>query len=720
MDNNSLLSMVNKGLGLEKLINAVSMKFIKSDSMSFECEISDILMQAAEYLDFDRMLLYMFSADGTTMRITNEWTREGYKSLSLRSLNREEPAYVYPWLMRQLKRNETVILSDMEQLEPTAIMEKDLFKIEKIHASVLVPYESESLNIEPGGEHRNVKKCVWGFLEADKLKSTGIVDIDSIKKLQELAQILISHKRRMAVRIESANTLHEQSLLLDNSEVQLWCLTNTSVYGAVNEAHARFFGRTKEDLLHQDLYDIFTPDVANKLCNENWSFFQNRDMTAREVVLENGCGEQRILLIKGKPKLDERNHISYLICTAEDITEQRKVELELKAAKQLAEAANEAKSNFLANMSHEIRTPLNGIVGFLQLLEGMNPSTDQMECINSMKVSAESLLTVINDILDISKVEAGKLELERIRFNLKNVLEAIVFAQSASSRQKGIALNLIIKSDVPSIVHGDPGRLKQIIANLVSNAIKFTENGEINVEVSAIEQKTGLSVVQFRVTDTGIGISNEAISKLFRPFTQADSSSTRRFGGTGLGLSICKSIVEMMGGEIWVDSKPGNGSCFSFTVPFEISSELQEQANAVTNDTSEEADYGAETSILLVEDNVVNRKLFVKILQMNGLACEVVENGREAVEACNSKSYDIIFMDCHMPVMDGYEATREIRKREVEAGKKPTTIVAMTASAMKSDELLCMESGMNDYMSKPVELSNIINIIRKYARKTSM
>jgi CheY-like chemotaxis protein len=379
-------------------------------------------------------------------------------------------------------------------------------------------------------------------------------------------------------------------------------------------------------------------------------------------------------------------------------------------------------------MSHEIRTPMNAIIGFLQLLETSGLNNEQLEFSHYIKTSSDTLLEIINDILDISKIEAGKMELELITFDLLSTIETSINSFDASVRKKGLELNLLIRPNVPRFVVGDPTKLRQVIVNIISNSLKFTDKGEILVEI-CINKETNRDVeILFSVKDTGIGITDHELSKLFKPFTQADSSSTRKYGGTGLGLVIFKSIVKMMNGDINVITEKGEGTTINFTVVFNKPGYLETQVavaseeenfdktNAVIIAASydeQEVYYDGNLKILLVEDFEMNRTFFIKLLNREGLSCDVVINGEEAVRACAEKNYDIIFMDCQMPVMDGYEATKKIRAAEGE--KRHTIIIAMTAYAMKGDVEKCLEAGMDDYLSKPFNFQHLKEILNKFS-----
>ncbi|MCG9969046.1 PAS domain S-box protein [Pelotomaculum terephthalicicum JT] len=487
-------------------------------------------------------------------------------------------------------------------------------------------------------------------------------------------------------------------------------------------------GRELANMVFNEL--IYPDDMANYvgLFNDLWAGALDSYQMEKSYARKDG----RLVWVSVNFSLarDNLNEPMFIIGVVEDVTERKRVEETMQQAKEVAEAANKAKSEFLASMSHEIRTPMNAILGMADLLWETPLTSEQQKYIMTFRSAGETLLSLINDILDLSRVEVGHYELESINFDLGNVIEKTCEVMAVRTHEKGVELVCRLMPDVPVNLIGDPGRLRQIIINLIGNAIKFTDEGEVLLKVALADNQPPISTgsdgrecrLLFTVSDTGIGISPEKLDVIFEWFTQADSSTTRKYGGTGLGLTIAKRLVELMGGRIWVESEVGKGSTFYFTICFAVQSGTaggEEKSSSAKSEPAETpaafADQRA-LRLLLVEDSPDNQLLIQAYLKKTACQIEIAENGEIAVEKFKSGKYDLVLMDMQMPVMDGYTATRAIRRWEAENRLAPTSVIALTAYALKEDEQKSLDAGCTTHLTKPVKKAILMKTILKNIR----
>ncbi len=529
----------------------------------------------------------------------------------------------------------------------------------------------------------------------------------------------ISHQKIAERKIkESENKIR---IILDNSAAAITLTDENERIISWNSYTEHLLGYKKKDLYLKPVNSLYPALEWTKIHAENIRHTGSKHHLETKIIKKNGQIIDIDLSINVLK--DANGNMVGSVGIMQDITEQKKFQQMLLQAKLAAEKANSAKSLFLANMSHEVRTPMSTIMGMIDSTLDTPLSDQQKENLNVAKDAADNLLSLLNDILDLSRVEAGKINLESIEFNLYNITKSVCKGLSVLARNKELELSWHIDEKVPELLEGDPVRLRQVFVNLINNAIKFTHKGKVTMNIQVSSMSTDECQLLFSVADTGIGIPKDKQGDIFNVFTQADDSTTRRYGGTGLGLAISKRLVQMMKGRIWVESEERQGSTFYFTANFKY----KKKASVLVDIPKKEETASPESPpsslkdlkslrILLAEDNLVNQKIAVKILEKQGWRVHTALNGQEVLDCLNKESFDLVLMDAHMPILDGLETTRLIREDEKKTGKY-IPIVALTARALEEDRQKCSAAGMDDYVSKPIDRLKLFEVIENIFKK---
>jgi PAS domain S-box-containing protein len=560
------------------------------------------------------------------------------------------------------------------------------------------------------------------YIRKDGSRFPAVVSVTALRDAQDviIGYLLIGTDNTARKLVEEEQKKSDQRLrdqqfytrsLIEANIDAIMTTDPSGIITDVNKQMEALTDCTRDELIGAPFKNYFTdPERAEAAINRVLS---EKSVTDYELTARARDGKQTVVSYNATTFYDRNRTLQGVFAAARDVTERKRVEAELQQAKAAAESASRTKSDFLASMSHEIRTPMNAIMGIADLLAKTALSPEQDKYVQIFRRAGDNLLNLINDILDLSKVEASQLELERTGFSLKDHLEKVTEMVAARAHEKGLSLVCEIAPNVPNDLIGDPTRLRQVLLNLLGNAIKFTQSGEVSLRVAPDANPSVPTALRFTVSDTGIGIPAEKLGRVFERFTQADSSTTRRFGGSGLGLTISKRLVELMGGRIWAESKVQEGSVFAFAAPFEIWAAPHRLTDAPVGADSEPP--LRELRILLAEDSPDNCTITMAYLENTPYRVEIAETGAIACEKFKTGVYDLVLMDRQMPVMDGLTATRTIRAWERVNGRSPTPIVALTASALKGDRETCLAAGCTAFLTKPIKQEVLLQAINEHS-----
>lgn len=577
------------------------------------------------------------------------------------------------------------------------------------HHQKLIAGEIDNYHFEKRYLHKQGHE-IWALLSVSLVRDKDNIPVYSLAQIQDISE----RKKAEAALIKSESKYRG---LMETAPDGMVTVDSKGEIEIINQQLQNLTGYKSDELIGKPV-GILIPERFDTHEQKMGDYFSNP--RARMM------GEGLELFVRRKDGSEFSAEISLgpletadgltVLATIRDITERKQAEVVMKA-KNKAEAATEAKNSFLANMSHEVRTPMNAVLGMSQILMDSKLSKEQHDYAKAIHTSGNALLDIINDILDFSKIEAGKLDIEPVPVDLTMVVSGVVELLRIKCEEKDVQLNMQYATDTPQFLIVDPGRLRQILLNFVDNAVKFTEQGHVLLEIDCLQQNEEQAELRFTVTDTGIGIAEDAKASLFDSFSQADPSTTRKYGGTGLGLAISKKLVEQMGGKLSFESTLGEGSRFWFTLNLLRAAESDIEPPSSADFESQQAleIRGGDNilRVLLVEDDLFNQKVGRVFLEKSGCQVDVVANGQEAVQMQGQFPYDIVFMDCQMPVMDGFQATAAIRESERDSDRHQL-IIAMTANAIKGDYEMCLEKGMDDYLSKPVSIDRLQAMISKW------
>ena len=553
--------------------------------------------------------------------------------------------------------------------------------------------------LDESKKHKILIESLKDSIKSISPDSRNIED-DDLLRIADVLQEEI--EKRKTAEQETAISEEKYRNIIENMELGM---VETSLDGkmiTVFDEFCNITGYSREELLDADPKELLFDKEWREIINAQQKQRNDGDFGVYEIPLRSKSGEIKWVIISAAPKFDANRNVTGSVAIHFDITHRKKIEADLEKAREEAEASLKSKELFLANISHEIRTPMNGILGMSRLMNESPLDSTQKQYNQAIQTSADGLMVIINDVLDMSKIKSGKFSVENISFNLDQVLDSLRKSLTFKAEEKGIYFHCSREEKIHPFLIGDPTRLTQILTNLVSNAVKFTTKGGVEINVTLLESKHKMDRLRFEVVDTGVGIDKENLANIFESFTQEDETITRKFGGTGLGLAISRQLVEIFGGTLDVQSEKSKGACFSFILDMEHGEAFETEQVKIIG----EKDL-TDCRVLLVEDNEINSYLAITILEKWNAIVATAENGFKAIEQLEKSEFDIVLMDMQMPTMDGIQATAHIR----DVLKLDVPIIALTANAVKGEREKCIDAGMDDYISKPFEPDELFSKI---------
>ncbi|HEX9092636.1 MAG TPA: PAS domain S-box protein [Coriobacteriia bacterium] len=708
-------------IGFENIVRAVSSRFLSAQASDVGLVVEEALATLGTFLQVDRVYLGSCTRDRVAAR-EQEWCAPDVPPLrsGLQNVRMDD----YPWFYGQLEANDPVQIPSLDVLPPEAAAERAMLSSQGVHSRIAVPMTEDDRLV--------------GYLTLDTVREERHWSGERIALLRVFGDVLAVATRRA----KAENELAKLTIAVTNSPA---ATVITDVDGTIEYVNPRFSelsGYSAAELIGQNPRILKSEEVEASVYEELWRAISGGGDWRGELVNRRKDGTHYAVTASISPVRDSAGMVHH-VCVQEDITALKLAEVALREAAETAQAANHAKSDFLATMSHEIRTPMNAIVGMAELLGETRLDEEQKRYVTIFRSAGESLLTLINDILDLSKIEAGRIEIESRDFRIEPLVRETAGILEVRAHEKGVELLIDIAPGTPDLMHGDPSRVRQVLLNLLGNAMKFTESGKVRLRVDTVDAGDVVTV-RFAVTDSGIGVPQEKLETIFDAFTQADSSTTRRYGGTGLGLTISRRLVALMGGRLTAASEVGIGSTFSFTLP--VSTALVVAATDAGSDHQLEAvpDTAVRAiqspfvglcdppvvpqgpsvdtpsramDVLLVEDTDDSRMLALAYMKGQQHRIVTAENGQQAVAAyaaAGGRGFDVVLMDMQMPVMDGYAATRAIRELETASAWPRTPIVALTAFALAEEAGKASAAGCDDYLVKPIRKATLLAALARH------